>query len=402
MGVLAELEREMDAVDLAGCDASDLRDLTRRVYRAEKVVEGWKRRLAAAARSLEDSGSGPPAGSTLGTEGGLSRGRSKELADQAGLLAPLPAVSAAAQSGRAHPENVDAVARTMRGLSEPERAALGQADTVLARELSETPPEMFALGLRDRVRQIRDGLAGDGETDIERRRRESELTLRPSRHRHGMFAMWGNIDDERGAVLDDLVTAEARRLAGDGPVTANHRMTALYNLMTRTGQGGPAPRMGVGWIADTATGPTGPHPGSVAETWAGVSVDPVTIERLACDADWYTTWLDAKGFPMWVSYQARTATREQRLALRALYPTCPIDGATVFADCEVHHLVAVDDGGETSIDNLVPVSWTWHHRIHDKGWRLVMDPDRTLHLYRPDGTLDRTIAPPTPITRHGP
>ncbi len=31
-----------------------------------------------------------------------------------------------------------------------------------------------------------------------------------------------------------------------------------------------------------------------------------------------------------------------------------------------------------------------------------MDSDRTLHLYRPDGTLDRIIDPPTPITRHGP
>ncbi len=383
---------------------SDLRDLTRRVYRAERVVEGWKRRLAAAAAALEDTGSGPPAGSTLATLGGLSRKRAKALADQTALLAALPAVHEAAQSGRAHPENVDAVARTMRGLSEPERAALGKGDKALARELAATPPEMFAHCLRGRVRQIREDLADDGETDIERRRRESELTLRPSRDRPGMFGLWGRVDDERGAVMNDLLNAEARRLAGDGPVTAHHRMTAMYNLMTRTGgaDGGPARRMGVGWIADAATGHTGYHPSSVAETWAGDTVDPVTVERLACDADWYTTWLDAKGFPMWVSYQARTATREQRLALRALYPTCPIDDATAFADCEVHHLVAVDDGGETSIDNLVPVSWTWHHRIHDKGWRLVMDPDRTLHLYRPDGTLDRTIAPPTPITRHGP
>ncbi len=394
----------MDSVDLAACDASGLRDLTRRVYRAERAVEGWKRRLAAAAKAMEDSGSGPPAGSTLGTVGGLSRGRAKELADQAGLLLPLPAVHAAAQSGRAHPENVDAVARTLRGLSPAERAMLGKADNVLARDLADTAPEMFTHGLRDRVRQIRDTLAGDGESDIERRRRQSELTLKPRRDRPGMVGIWGSIDDERGTVLTDLVDAEARRLAGDGPVTANHRMAALYHLMTRSGDAdpGPAPRMGVGWIADAATGHTGPHPGSVTETWSGEPVDPATIGRLACDADWHTTWLDHKGYPMWVSYQSRTATREQRLALRALYPTCSIDGATAFADCEIHHLTPVDDGGETSIDNMVPLSWTWHHRVHDKGWRLVMEPDRTLRLYRPDGTHDRTIPPPTPITRHGP
>ncbi len=59
-------------------------------------------------------------------------------------------------------------------------------------------------------------------------------------------------------------------------------------------------------------------------------------------------------------------------------------------------------GGETELHNLVPVSTEWHHRIHDGGWTLTMDADRTLRLYRPDGTLDRVIDPPTPITRHGP
>ena len=58
-----------------------------------------------------------------------------------------------------------------------------------------------------------------------------------------------------------------------------------------------------------------------------------------------------------------------------------------------------EDDGETEIDNLLPISTTWHHRIHDKGWILKMAADRSLKLWRPDGTLERQIPPPTPITR---
>lgn len=89
------------------------------------------------------------------------------------------------------------------------------------------------------------------------------------------------------------------------------------------------------------------------------------------------------------------ATREQRLQLRGLYATCPIDGVTPFARCEVHHITWWEDGGETELYNLIPISPQWHHRFHHKGWAITMDPDRTLRIYRPNGKLHRVIPPPT-------
>ena len=81
----------------------------------------------------------------------------------------------------------------------------------------------------------------------------------------------------------------------------------------------------------------------------------------------------------------------------------PSTGSRRSLGCEIHHVnVTFDDGGVTELHNLVPISTAWHHRIHDGGWTLTMDADRTLRLHRPDGTLDRIIDPPTPITRHGP
>jgi hypothetical protein len=163
------------------------------------------------------------------------------------------------------------------------------------------------------------------------------------------------------------------------------------------------PNLAVGIIVDAATLVHGPHAGSVAETWDGRPVDPAAALRRCCDADWYVMIYDALGRPTRVGRSRRYATREQRLQLRGLYRTCPIDGVTPFARCEVHHVnLDYELGGETDLHNLVPVSTEWHHRIHHGGWTLTMDADRTLRLYRPDGTLDRVIDPPTPITRHGP
>ena len=167
---------------------------------------------------------------------------------------------------------------------------------------------------------------------------------------------------------------------------------------------GAGPRMGIGYIVDAATlsDPPGTHRDSstVAQTWEGDDIDPTTIQRLACDADLYAVLFDKLGTPTAVGRTRRSATREQRLQLRALYETCAIDRSIPFGRCEIHHVnIYFDDGGDTELTNLLPVSLPWHHRIHDRGWTLKMSPDRELKLWRPDGTLERIIPPPTPLTR---
>lgn len=157
-------------------------------------------------------------------------------------------------------------------------------------------------------------------------------------------------------------------------------------------------RLGIGYIIDVDTLLAGPHPNSVAETWAGDRYDPRAIQRLACDTDWYGVQIGPNGQLQPVGGARRAATRNQRLALRALYRGCPIDG-TPFDRCEIHHLTPFGNGGATDIDNLVPISIDWHHRIHDRQWHLTLKPDRSLELRRPDGALHRSIPPPEPITR---
>ena len=65
--------------------------------------------------------------------------------------------------------------------------------------------------------------------------------------------------------------------------------------------------------------------------------------------------------------------------------------------CDVHHLRHKEDGGETSLDNLI-LACQYHHDvcIHRRGWQLILHPDGTTEARSPDGkeTL-YSHAPPT-------
>jgi hypothetical protein len=41
--------------------------------------------------------------------------------------------------------------------------------------------------------------------------------------------------------------------------------------------------------------------------------------------------------------------------------------------------------GLTNIDNLVPLCRRHHHLVHEGGWKLHLDADRTLTVTQPDG-----------------
>jgi hypothetical protein len=300
-------------------------------------------------------------------------------------------------AGLTRSENVDLLARRVDRLSDGERTRLQAVEGCVADRARSLPPELFARFLGRELRRVKDPTPG--ATIAERQAAESTFTM--DRQPCGQWDLHGRLDDERATQLHAVLTNHAALLAGDEPVTANHRAQALYHLITRTtgDAGGPGPKLGIGYIVDAQTLTRGPHGGSVTQTWGGADIDPTTIARLACDSDLYAVLVDQLGQPGPVGRTHRAATRNQRLQLRALYPVCPLDG-TPFDRCEIHHVNQFyDNGGPTELPNLLPISRAWHHRIHDRGWTLKMADNRSLELRRPDGTLERAIPPPTPITR---
>jgi hypothetical protein len=91
----------------------------------------------------------------------------------------------------------------------------------------------------------------------------------------------------------------------------------------------------------------------------------------------------------------RLANRAQRRALRAMYPGCAIPGCPArFDHCRIHHVVWWRLGGSTDLHNLLPICVRHHSLVHDGGWTLDLQPDRTLTVTRPDGSR-MTTGPPS-------
>jgi HNH endonuclease len=63
--------------------------------------------------------------------------------------------------------------------------------------------------------------------------------------------------------------------------------------------------------------------------------------------------------------------------------------------CDVHHLRHRQDGGETTLDNLVLVC-QYHHDvcIHRQGWQLTLHPDGTTEARSPGRQTLYSHAPP--------
>jgi hypothetical protein len=124
----------------------------------------------------------------------------------------------------------------------------------------------------------------------------------------------------------------------------------------------------------------------------GLAVTPRTLRRLGCGGLVQGMLHGVDGQPLDLGDRVRLTTRNQRLALEAMYPTCEIPGCDVpFAWCEVHHLVPWENGGPTDMDNLRPRCSFHHHLVHEGGWREVLGVDGRTVLIRPDGT--RQIGP---------
>ncbi len=90
----------------------------------------------------------------------------------------------------------------------------------------------------------------------------------------------------------------------------------------------------------------------------------------------------------------RLASRAQRRTLRALYPTCAVPGCCVaFEFTKPHHVHYWEHGGPTDLANLLPLCSKHHHAAHEGGWKLALQPNRTLTITLPDGTIHATGPP---------
>ena len=123
-----------------------------------------------------------------------------------------------------------------------------------------------------------------------------------------------------------------------------------------------------------------------ARTGFGDTLSAARARWVACDATITRIVLGPDGVPLEHGRTLRLFPAHVRRAAEVR------DGGCVFAGCgaptywcDVHHLIAWLDGGDTSLENCGLLCERHHTKVHH-GFRIEREADGRWHTYRPDGT----------------
>ncbi len=312
-------------------------------------------------------------------------------------IGAMPAVRDAVEDGRMPVANAgklaDALDKTSAGDVESDKELLAKAESL--------PPERFA---REAKRWTAERQADGGEAEY--RRLRARRAVRIWDGDDGMVHLYGQFDPVTGQRIRNWLNRDAHRLldadkkharrltdadkrhASVGGETRSLRqcMADALENMTSAAAGGGKPYADIALVArlDPQTEKL------MASTADGDPLPAEVIERLAGESSWFGLVLSAKGVPMWKGRNVRRATESQFQALMALYGGCAGCAEPDENKLNAHHMDPFARGGGTDLDNLIPLCWGCHNKIHDHQWQVV-----------DTGDGKRTIRPPDRI-HHGP
>ncbi|MBA3802150.1 MAG: DUF222 domain-containing protein [Acidimicrobiia bacterium] len=395
---LGELDAALRALGVDGFNALTLRWADERAGRGRASLDWFDAALVRRAQQLAAAGTVRDATSVLDPGGRRPVADVTAATRRADAVADQPALADAFDDGALPAANLDVITRARRALRGDLRARFDAAHDELLAAAARQPLAQF----RRTVTTLVDRLHADhGNDPGDRLRRQRSLRRWTSDDgiRHWHLA----VDPEAAARLDGALDAQIEALyhrdrdaGGDIHRTSDQLACDALGDLVAGGHAATRPgRTDITVIVDYDTLTSGLHDASVHVDNNGEPITPDTIRRLACDAGILPVVLNGANVPLNMGRRTRTATPEQRTALATIYPGCAISDCSVrFAHCEVHHTVEWNHHGYTDLDVLVPICGRHHHLVHDHHWRMTLDPDRTLRLWRPDGTLDSIHPPP--------
>lgn len=384
-------------VDVAVADSPRCADLLREI----KCVRGWldatEARITSRMTALHDTAGAAPASDVHTRCGGVSAAEAKRKQRRSKTLDEAPAFSNALADGEIGAEHVDALANATSKLDDDVKASLLDETPDLLGAATTMSPERFARHVRDRARRLE---RDNGIERNTRQRRETFLSRKLNLHTgmiEGRFAFHPELANHVFGAVDRQIAAmiaEGER-TGDPAFTnrtvdRNHvAAEALGQLVAGGHQAVRPTEADITVIIDADTLATGElHDHSVCETSNGLDLPPASIRRLLCTGRITPIIVDTNGVALDAGRTIRHANRKQRRALRAMYRTCAFHGCDISFDrCDIHHITPWEHGGPTNLLNLLPLCSRHHHVVHEIGWSLTLEPDRTLIIQQPDGTV---------------
>lgn len=317
-----------------------------------------------------------------------------------------PHVTAALEAGDVHVAAASLITRLLDKVAfRLDRAALAEAEEALVEQAVGLPLSDVQVILRRAEAYLDpDGL----EPKIEDLRLERSLKIREDAS--GRIIFDGRLDPATGApvkaAIEALVTAQIRALRGSnrpgegegegggaGEWTWSDRADMSRHLEQRTIQQLQADALAelckhvlsctetVLPLANTTVVVRIPldalTSGTGVATIDGIQqpVDVGTVRRMAADAEIIPLVLGAESEVLDCGRSRRLFTAAQRLAVIERDGGCAGCGAPP-GIAEAHHLRWWSHGGRTSLDNLVLLCSSCHHRIHKDEWEIrVSGPD---------------------------
>ena len=351
-----------------------------------KVIDGVNAafQVSAAASVAGRERHGDGGAEVLAARAGLSRHEARSQVKTAETLSGTPKLRDAVAGGRVSTANAKRLAEAVEKTNATDVASDGE---LLAKAETMRPEQFTKEARRWATERQDDGGAADHARQRSRRR------LRMWDGDDGMVHLHGEFDAVTGKRIHNRLEADARRMydgdknnaangVGDQRRTFHQCMAdALDNLTSSPGEaaasGTPFADICVVAHVDDATGEL------VAELPDGARLPSEVLEQLACNAKFTGLIYDRDGKPIWRAHSVRTATKAQRQILFARYGGC-FHCAAHPALCQIHHIRPVSEGGSTRLDNMVPVCWDCHNKIHHHKWRIrTMNGTHTMHPPEP-------------------
>ena len=367
--------REMlAAVNGGTMSYAEAREVLAACKSAVAVMSATQTTAASVVAGVERHGDGGV--QVLADAAGLSRRDARSQVNTAKTIEATPAVRDAVEEGRVSSANAKRLAEVIEKTS----AEAVESDTDLLAKAASMRPEQFT---REARRWATDRQADGGDGDY--RRLRAQRCVRIWDTDDGMVALRGEFDPVAGRRIGNRLQAEARRLydadkkqaSSDSERRSFHQCMAdaLDNLTASDGAGNGRPFADICVVAhvDDETGKL------VAELAGGDRLPRAVLEEIACNAKFTGVVYDRDGKPIWRTHSVRTATEAQRQILIAQYGGCFHCGANP-AMCQIHHIKPVSQGGSTRLDNMVPVCWDCHQKIHHHRWQIhTTNGVHTLH-----------------------
>ena len=407
--VLAQALAVLDGADIAASDDAECAALLSSINKVQGWLSSTEARVTSRMRELHDTEGCMPAADRHAMGGGVSSAEGKRKERRSEAIDAAPSFGEALADGQIGAEHVDALADASAKLDDEVKERLFGHEEELLADAASMSPERFGRSVRERARRL------ERDQGLERNRRQRRDTYLSRKLNgatgmiEGRFAFHPELASQIFGAVDLEVAgmvAEGERRGDpeftDRRVDRNRLAAEALGRLTAGGhqQRRPA-EADITVLVDATTVETGElHDHSVCETGDGAALPPAGVRRLLCNGRVTPIYVDADGNPLAVGNTTRHADRAQRRALRALYRTCAFgDCDVLFARCEIHHILPWQLGGPTDLANLIPVCSRHHHVIHDHGLVLHLEPERTVHVSRPDGSPVFTAEPDVPPQR---